>query len=191
MSYKQQGGMASSSVHQDVEHVTPVPEHADGIVFPYRGIENHGVKPETPPPPYVDDEWPQDDEAEHYVVGPTEDDPIPVRVVNQFSREFQDFRSFTAYVPLIQGQALNQNGLIVGRLDPAQNQRRVIHIQNQDATKSLFIGSDNTVSALNGYRIGPNSELAFPITSESEVWGASSDGTQIAVGVLVEFGIEL
>lgn len=191
MTYKQQGGMASSSVHSDVEHVTPEPDRPEGVVFPYRGIENHGVKPDYAPQPYVDDEWPEDSEEPHYEPGPTEDDPIPVRVVNQFVKEFQDFRTFTAYVPMITGQALNQNGVIVGRLDPSQNQRRVIHIQNQDATKSLFIGSDNTVSAGNGYRIGPNSELAFPITSESEVWGTSSDGTQIAVGVLIEFGVEL
>lgn len=190
MSYQQTGGMASSNVRKDADHVTPATEHIEGVVFPYRGIENHGVQSPTPPP-YVDDEWPQDDEAEHYEEGATEDDPIPVRIVNQFRKEFQDFRSFTAYVPAITGQALNQNGLIVGRIDPSQGQRRVIHIQNQSSSKALFIGSDNGVSAGNGYRIPANAELSFPITSESEIWGTSEDGTQIPVGVLVEFGVEL
>jgi hypothetical protein len=191
MSYKQQGGMASNTVRQDADHVVPAPEHTEGVVFPYRGIENHGVKPEKAPPEYVDDQWPEDDESVSYEPGATEDDPIPVRIVNQFSKEFQDFRSFTAYVPSITGQALTQNGPIVGRLDPSANQRRIIHIQNQSSSKALFIGSDNTVSAQNGYRIAANTELAFPITTESEVWGTSEDGTQIPVGVLVEFGIEM
>lgn len=183
MSYKQQGGMASSSVHD--EHVAPVPEHIEGVVFPYRGIENHGVKPAGPVPEYVDDQWPEDDESPHYAQGPTEAEPLPVIVVNQYKREFQKIRAFTAY-------ASDQNGnpsCIVGRVDPSY--KRVVHLQNQHATLTVTIGSGEQINANNGYQIRPNSELSFPLTCDSEIWAVSSNGSQVPVGVLIEFSTEL
>ncbi len=190
MTYKQQGGMASSSVREGA--VAPVPERADGVVFPYRGIENHGVKPDTPPPAYIDDQWPESDEEPHYVQGPTEDEPLPVRIVNSgFRSEFQDFRSFTAYVPSANAQTQNSPAIICGRIDPMQSNKRLVHIQNQSSSKAIFIGSTNDVSPQNGYRIAANSELPYPLTTESEIYGVSEDGTICQVGVLVEFSIEV
>ncbi len=191
MSYGQRGGMQDSP-EREPERVKPVPEKTEGIVFPYRGVENHGVKPAGKLPEYVD-QWPDDQgDGEHYIAGPTEDEPIPVRIVSgDYSREYMDFRSFTAYVPNTSGQALNTTGLIIGRQDPGSNARRVVHIQNQSGTKAIFIGSDNGVSPLNGWRIAANGEMSFPLPSESEMWGASEDGTQCPVGVLVEFSIEV
>lgn len=190
MTYKQNGGMASSSVHVDAEK--PVPEHVKGTVLPYRGMENHGVQQEAPIPEYIDDTWPEADEQPHYAQGPTEDEPLPVRIVNSsFGTEFQDFRAFTAYVPSANAQAQNTPCIIVGRIDPQQNEKRVVHIQNQHATKSIYIGSDNSVSPLNGYLIKAGQELPYPLTVESEIWGVSEDGTNVPVGVLVEFSVEL
>lgn len=184
------GGKAAED--REPERVKPVPEKTEGVVFPYRGIENHGVKPEKAPPEYVN-EWPDDQgDGENYIPGPTEDEPIPVRIVSgDYTREFKDFRTLTAYVPNTSGQALNQSGLIVGRQDPGSNARRVVHIQNQSGSKAIFIGADNGVSALNGYRIAANGELSWGLDTESEVWGASEDGSQVAVGVLIEFAIEV
>jgi hypothetical protein len=177
---------------REPERVKPVVEKTEGDVFPYRGIENHGVKPHAKVPEYVD-QWPDSQgDGEHYIPGPTEDEPIPVRIVQgDYTREYQDFRTFTAYVPNTSGQALNQSGLIIGRQDPGSASRRVVHIQNQSGTRAIFIGSDNGVSALNGYRVAANSEISFPLVTESEIWGASDDGSQVAVGVLVEFTIEV
>jgi hypothetical protein len=191
MSYMQRGGMQDSP-EREPERVKPIPEKTEGDVFPYRGIENHGVKPLKKVPEYVD-QWPEDQgDGEHYIPGPTEDEPIPVRIVSgDYTREFKDFRTLTAYVPNTSGQALNQSGLIIGRQDPGSNARRVVHVQNQSGTKAIFIGSDNGVSALNGWRIAANGEMSFGLDTESEIWGASEDGSQVAVGVLVEFAIEV
>src|SRR3546814_1104379 len=83
------GGMASRAVKTEHEgqHQEPVPEKVAGTVFPYRGVENHGVAPNQEPPAYNDDQWPEDTEEPHYVPGPTEEDPHPVKIVQESRSE--------------------------------------------------------------------------------------------------------
>lgn len=172
MSYKATGGMASRAVQG--EPVEPQPEKVAGTVFPYRGVENHGVAPERAPQAYVDDQWPSDDEATHYVDGPTEDEPIPVRIVNQHSK----FRRIARMrqVPLSSSKAL------LGRNDS----RVTANIKNIGGNAVYLTPEpvDDGVALISGYKVAATTGEYQNWIGTEELYASTGDGSSSTVCVV-------
>lgn len=174
--YRATGGMASRAVKTEHEgqHSDPVPEKVAGTVFPYRGVQTHGVEPAQTPPAYVDDQWPDDDEAPHYVPGPTEDDPIPVRVVNQHS----SFRRITRIrqVPVSTAKPLL-----------ARNDARVSASFKNIGANAVYLipeAMDDGAALITGYKLAATSGEYLGWIGTEELYAATGDGTPSTVCVL-------
>lgn len=162
--YRATGGMASRA-HQEGT-TDPEPEKVAGTVFPYRGMESHGVAPTQTPPEYIDDQWPADDEAPHYVQGPTEDDPLPVKVVNEYSRELRIIRP----IPFL---VTDKPKPILGRNEC----RRDLRIRNSSTstTVSNLSGVDRVTTQTGLTGSGNTAEYVIPATG----WDQLSFGQNI------------
>jgi hypothetical protein len=176
MSYKQQGGMASSSVREEATKPILDPP-VEGTVFPYRGTETHGVKPEKAPPPYVD-EWPEEDASEHYQEGPTEVDPVPVRIVQEFASPRKEIR--TRQMPVSQDpkQIVNRN-----------EARSRVWVKNIDQTNAVYIGNDSNVTTVSGYKLSAGQELPGIVATE-DMWATTGDTTQVVLCILEELEVQ-
>jgi hypothetical protein len=168
--------MASRAVKG--EPVKPEPERVAGTVFPYRGVENHGVKPLQDPPEYTDDQWPADDESVKYVAGPTEDDPLPVRVVNQ--------HSVSRRVPRTQQVPVTESTRLIGRNDD----RISVTIANHSSTVSIYL-THEAVSAdfarANGFRILGSTNVGSrleKIETTEALFATTETGAAVTVGIL-------
>lgn len=117
----------SKNVPDRPEPVAPIPESVKGDNNPYRGLEDHGVPSNNhPSPPGA---WADNHEGFTYVKAPLEQDPIPVRIVNEHGNEYREFRIHRMSID-------NTHGVMfVGRNDA----RTSIEIQNRDAVNSVFI----------------------------------------------------
>lgn len=174
--YRATGGMASRATKG--EPVEPVKEKVVGTVFPYRGMESHGVAPNQEPPAYIDDQWPEDTEAPHYEPGPTDYDPLPVKIVQESSQERSMFR--TNQMPV----AANQPTPILSRQDARD---KVTIRVPASLTNPIFIGPDENVNVITGYRIDAGGEITLKTTEE--VW-AIGDGTNTSTAfVLWEYSV--
>lgn len=173
--YRATGGMASRA-HQDGT-VEPVPDKVAGTVFPYRGTEQHGVAANQAPPAYVDDQWPEDTEEPHYVPGPTEEDPLPVKIVQESSSERMMFR--TNQMPV----KANEPTPIMSR----QDSRRNVTVRLPSLSNSIWIGPDENVNRVTGYQLEADREVTLRTTEE--IW-AIGDGTNTSTAlVLWEFAV--
>jgi hypothetical protein len=172
--YRATGGMASRAVKTEHEgqHMDPEPEKVVGTVFPYRGVENHGVAPNQAPPAYIDDQWPEDTEEPHYVQGPTEEDPLPVKIVQESSNERMMFR--TNQMPVFADQPTP----ILSR----QDSRRNVTIRLPSLSNSIWIGPDENVNRVTGYQLEADRELTLRTTEE--VW-AIGDGTNQSTALVI------
>lgn len=177
MTYKQQGGMASSSVREEASKPVLDPPVA-GTVFPYRGTETHGVAPAKEPPAYVDDEWPEDSEAEHYVDGPTEVDPIPVRIVQEFANPRKEIR--TRQMPVSQGpvQIVNRN-----------EARSRVWVKNIDGTNAAYVGNDGNITAISGYKLVAGQELPGLVVTE-DMYATTGDSSTVVLCILEELEVQ-
>lgn len=175
MTYKATGGMASRAVKG--EPITPEPDKTVGTVFPYRGVENHGVKPNQEPPAYVDDQWPEDTEEPHYVPGPTEEDPLPVKIVQESSNERMMWR-------------VNQMPVFADRPTPIlgrQDSRRNVTVRLPSLSNGCWLGPDENVNRVTGYQLEAGMEITLRTTEE--IW-AIGDGTNATtVAVLWEYAV--
>jgi len=177
--YRATGGMASRAVKTEHEgqHRDPEPEKVAGTVFPYRGVENHGVAPNQAPPAYIDDQWPEDTEAPHYVPGPTEDDPLPVRIVQESGNERMMWR--VNQMPV----AADTPTPILGR----QDSRRNVTIRLPSLSNGVWIGPDENVNRVTGYQLEAGTE--FTLRTTEEVWAIGDGTNQSTVAVLWEFAV--
>lgn len=165
----------------NTEEVQPIPERSYAPVFPYRGVEQHGVPVENQP-------WiPQDaneatwDGAPEYQETPVPIEPIPVVIVNENQREIRSWRAYTASV------RKNESVLIVG-----QNPRmtrvliKVVAVSNDD--RIVSVSHEGNVNLMNGFPILPGETLE--ISTEEEVYAilnsSATDGDSIDVYVLLE-----
>ena len=168
--YPSSGGMASRATKG--EPVEPQKERVAGTVFPYRGVENHGVAPNQEPPAYIDDQWPEDTEAPHYEPGPTDYDPLPVKIVQESSNERMMFR--TNQMPV----KANEPTPILSR----QDARRNVTIRLPSLSNSIWIGPDENVNRVTGYQLEADRELTLRTTEE--VW-AIGDGTNSSTALVI------
>lgn len=157
------------------EPITPVVESYAGVNETWRGIEDHGVKPEYDP---ADPETNTVDINGRPVVfdyeqAPLIQEPVPVRIVQEAGREFRTF--WTDRVTLSTGISS-----LLGRDD-----RRVkALIINTDAAKTVWVASSTADLVQRGYPLGPGKELN--ISGEMPVYAVATDGSGVIVGLYVE-----
>lgn len=174
--YRATGGMASRAVKTEHEgqHNDPTPEKVAGTVFPYRGVENHGVAPNQAPPAYIDDQWPEDTEEPHYVAGPTEEDPLPVKIV----KEHSNYRRITRMrqVPVNSSKPLC-----------ARNDARVsMNIKNIGAN-AVYLTSekvDDAVALITGYKVAATTGELLGWIGTEELYASTGDGSDSTVCVM-------
>jgi len=142
-----------------------------GMVFPYRGQEQHGVAMDQAPYSLGADIL--DYQATEYVEPTPLDDPIPVRIVGQDSREI---RSFAATQTIADG--------IVRIVAGDNERRRKVTIRNMDTAKRVYIGNDLTLGISTGYPLDFGATIS--LECETAVYAISADGTQVIIAVLVE-----
>lgn len=142
--------------------LNPIPERAFAPVFPYRGMQQHGVPVDAQP-------WiPQDAEAQSWegeVVYDPEHiplQPIPVVIVNESEEEIRSWRAVTHSV------RMTGASLVVG-----QNPRMTrVRLRNtSDATDTdmiVWVGHESNVGRLSGWPIYPGEQLE--ICAEEEVY---------------------
>ena len=158
------------------ETLEPTPDRFGAVVFPYRGIEQHGVEADRGPV-LPSEEWVVDPAAAADLLKERPDvEPTPVRIVQESSKEIQDWRS---------GQTvLTANpSLVAGR----NKRRSTVRIKNLSATVAIYVGNTVGVSTVSGYPIAANGELQ--INSEEEVYGISADGSSVGVAVIQELSV--
>lgn len=128
----------SQSSVTDREAVQPVPEVYAGENLPYRGVMYHGVEPTTKPAP--PDEYNTGAVIEYEEPSP-EQEPVPVRVVNESAR-FQ----LVARANIQTITATNTPIEVAGR-----DQTRVsFKLVNTDDADSVYVGFGPNMSNWNG-----------------------------------------
>lgn len=156
----------------------PVLERVQGTVFPYRGMEQHGVSPNA--------DWRDPEEYDGYERGvevdtepPTvEPDPIPVRIVYEESRETIAFTG-TQYTVLAQKTVTI----------PRDKNRRALRIVNINAFSNIYISSaDGSSGSFTGFPLRPGAEL--PINSTRAVYIFNAEAVNsIQIGVYYEYAV--
>lgn len=152
----------------------PAPENYQGTVFPYRGMQQHGVHPSQS----VD---PPDHMAEGGMVtvapphkGP---DPVPVRIVQGGTKEYSQWRAFQAYVSGSPTQVVNR-----------KENRANLTLRNLSDTVHVWIGPDANVTKQTGFRLDKGA--SFSLAGEAEIWAVSDDGTMVVLCGFFEFATE-
>lgn len=177
-SYRQLTGQQTPPERPD--RVKPVPEHYEGVSFPYRGTENHGVDPGNVD---VDEhyEFAYEDEPQQIPTLPPEEevDPVPVKVVQDSARERMDWRAARFLVKDVPQE-------IVGR----HEKRKSLRIRVHGDTNPIYIGPDSGLRPYTGFRIPAGTEL-YPFSSTENVYAVADSGTEVEISVLYEFAVEL
>lgn len=176
---------ATSTV--DVDRPTslePVPERVQGPVFPYRGMETHGVDPGK--------DWRNPEEYDGYERGVTVDfeeekavaDPIPVFIVEQGGREIRRtivFRSFATGTTKGGGASHVVSSDFQGRL------RRSAKVKNL-ATTTVYIGtSQEGASVMHGWPLVENE--VWETTGEEDIWAIGTAADESPLAVTVEYSV--
>lgn len=187
-SYRQRPGQQKAPDRPD--RVTPVPEHYEGVSFPYRGTQNHGVAPsKTDDPEQYYDAQAFDDETDKVVFLPAEVEvePVPVRIVNETSRERNDWRAGRFLVTEIPQE-------ILGRNDKRKSVRIKVHAFKSDGTTAntdpIFIGNDAGLRPYTGFQISAGEEL-YPFKSTENVFAITLPGVFVEISMISEFSVEL
>jgi len=185
MVYRQLPGQADSP-DREPEKVKPVPEHYEGVNFPYRGTEKHGV--EVPKDAHYDTrefQYDEDEDEIDYLPEEPEPDPIPVKVVTDTARERLDWRAIRFRVTDVPQQ-------ILGRHD----RRKAVRIKNhgllngEPNTTPVYIGNDPGLRPYTGFEIAPD-EVLYPFLSTEDVWAVAPAGKQTELSIMIEFAVEL
>lgn len=143
------------------EAIPPVPEHYEGDNNPYRGTEDHGVKPTEKPSPTGAD-W--DTREGHTYLPPEEEyEPIPVRIVQQHGNEFRQFRVHRMSVN--NGQAVQFLGRNLAR--------QSVYVENPDAALTLMISHEREFP-LGGFILGPGQNVTLYTHDEIYVLGSAA-----------------
>lgn len=158
--------------------IKPLMEEYEGRNFPYRGTETHGVDPlyDVQPSP---DKW--EGGSVTVDMDKLEQEPekvIPVRVVNEGSREIKEWRSYRVY-------ATSRASILVGKFDA----RISFTLKNLSQDKTLYVGGDLQVSTGQGYPVPAGG--TFTVESDTEVWGIAEDTTDIDVAVYVVYAVKV
>lgn len=162
------------------EAIPPVPEVYQGVNQPYRGTQEHGVTPNAEPHPTQAD-W-DTREGRTYLKPEEEQEPVPVRIVQQHGAEFRRYRVHRMSVDNTRGVQL------VGR----NMARNSILVQNRDDVDSVFFYHDpiDPVSGpAIGFEIGPGED--HRIDSQDAVYIVGEGATLSTVQAIEYYSVEL
>jgi len=162
------------------DRVTPVPEEYEGVNFPYRGSQNHGVPQQQniDPESYYDHTQYDDGEIPATLPAEKEADPIPVKIVQDTARERLQIR-FGNFLAQETGQA------IVNR----HEKRRVLTLFNNDSTNSVYLGEEAGVRVATGFELEAGKQIE--IRSTEEVWVITDPTITVKVSYAWEYAVEL
>jgi hypothetical protein len=164
----------------------PVPEHVHGTVFPYRGMDPHGVDPNN-------DGWRNTEEYEgkytrglpiEYEALESGPEAIPVYIVdtNEKGREYHTGNVFRTYAP---GTTGGNSATRIVSSDVASRRRTKARVKNLDtATVYIGLGSEQATLA-QGWPLAQNE--TFEHAGESEIWAVSSGANDAAMAVYIEY----
>lgn len=155
--------------------ITPLMEEVEGTNNPYRGLEDHGVDPNSKahdPDTSTVDVTGRSKPGTVYIVQKEPETPVPVKIVQDSGREYREFWTDRL--------AVSNSVQLLGRDDHRVSSR----VQNVDAAKTVWIASGRDDLALRGWPLGPGKELS--INGEMSVYAQSVDGTQVTVALYVE-----
>lgn len=172
------GQVQSKPVDDRPEATPPVLEHYAGTNNPYRGIEDHGVKSNNDPtPPGM---WADNHTGFHYADEEPAQDPIDVRIVNQYQRELRKCRVHVMSVSNIRTQQF------VGRNEARQS----ITFRNNDAVLSVYVGTTIGMNiALNGFELKPGQDLTLFTEDELYVLGTAVDPAVQRVQAIEQYSV--
>lgn len=166
MSYRQLRTQADPAPNR----VNPVEEHVQGEDWnnAYRGMEDHGVRGEkaTDVPGYDHERM-----AYQYIPEAHEVDPVPVRIVQQYSKELRKFRVVNVTVPTSS----------VVQLCGRNETRTKVSIKNMAASGFIWLGAEPFMTNdVMGYAIASRQE--FSLTTEDPVYCyAATADSQVCV----------
>lgn len=163
--------------------IPPIPESPKDPVLPERGTEDHGVPVEHEPlieplPDYATEPYQVHTE-------PVEPDiPIvPVRIVEEDSRDVRDWRANVFNVQVIAGQPEPQR--IAG-----DNKRRTrLFVRNNHATEGVILLRKRTDSSFVGYPLAAGAFVEIFAETEVSVIHATAGAATVEVAVLEEFRV--
>ncbi len=170
--------IVSKPVPDRPEPIPPIPEEYVGTNNPYRGIEDHGVKPGNHPnPPGA---WADNHEGFTYVEEPPAIDPIPVKLVTEYGRELRKMRVHKLSVNAARTQQF------IGRNDA----RSSVYISNPDAALHFFVGmSQGMNTALNGFDLGPGQSVTLYTEDEIYILGTAVDPAVQTVQAIEHYSV--
>jgi hypothetical protein len=161
----------------------PVPEQVAGTVFPYRGMEKHGVEPTQ--------DWRNTEAYEgdysrgvevDYEPVPDEPDPIPVYIVETESKGRQVERgvTFRSYAPP------SASGNVISA--DYQGRRRIsFRVKNLDST-TVYVGySADQASLMHGWPLAQNE--VFEGVAEDDLWAYGTGAAASPLAVTTEYAV--
>lgn len=181
---KQQAVESTTDVSRPVV-ATPIMETVKGHVFPYRGMETHGVEPTYDTHDTVD--YANNERGVEVYEPDTEPDvdPIPVRIVQGTDgEEIRRARVFRAFATGTNKGTNPSN--VVSAAFQARLRRRV-RIKNLDAA-TVYIGfTAETASPMNGWPLATNEFIETD--SFEAIWAISTAANEAPLAVLVEYSV--
>ena len=156
---------------------TPVTEAVPGVVFPYRGMELHGV-PATARPvdtPAVLDE----NEHVEYDAEPKVIEPVPVTIVTEHTTEKRVWRIIREYASADGGR----------RIFVGNHAVRSVKIANT-GTVTVWVSDSPNPSKTMGYPIVANGVEEWTHARDGVWYAVSDDGTTQPLAIKVEYVTE-
>src|SRR4051794_34322747 len=164
-----------SESQEPPNRVQPVAERMQGVNFPYRGNETHGVDPTNTPG--IDPEEADYGTTVSVALEPDTDEqePIPVKVVSEGLNELRTFRVVREYC---------RTGESSRRIIGQDETRSKVRIKNLHASDLLYI-SDLAFNDIGmAYPIAGGAELE--LTAETSVYARAGSTNDIPIAMLVE-----
>lgn len=148
--------------------VPPVPEEYEGTNFPYRGTNEHGVEPHSMPHEFLP-EW-DDTVSGEYEPEIAPVDPVPVRVVERYTRELKTWQPIRTIIPALETR------MILG-----QDNTRTSAVITNLGTETIYIGDTVGVRDYTGFPV--NAGGTFSFGAETAVYAYATVDTGIAIAV--------
>lgn len=174
MAYRQREGQADSpAVRQEI--IDPVEDIFEGYVFPYRGMEDHGVKPPVDSVVTTEDDIP---DVVDYPPQDPEPDPIAVRIVAKEGYEYRTHRVGSGSVGFAPQMIVNRN---------KERVRLLIRVRPATPANVLYLSDQqNLAGPSTGYPLTSDDDpLEIITTGEMYASTANSDDPTAQVGYAI------
>jgi hypothetical protein len=155
--------------------IAPVEEAFVGedAVFPYRGMEQHGV---TPTEHWDDTDIDKGENVVEYDAPEKHPDPIPVTIVNEDAEEYRDWNVRRDFAPPgIAARILQRN--------PHRTKATIKNI----GTAVVYIAPEPFNNSQLGYPVAVNAEFSYD--QQGDVWAMTDDAAQQSLAILQEYSV--